>query len=426
MINFFRRIRHRLLINNSIVKYTLYAIGEIVLVVIGILIALQINNWNQNKIEQATLRGYLTSISNNIKEDIEKIEIIKQKRINTITRIPYMFQTIGELAFLDIPDIKFASETINAISKLEYLNTDASGFESVKNSGYLSKLQGRDIENLIYKYYNLVQETERKEIDFNKSLQNAINIYNSETVEEEYYLIYPDYIGKRDKLMMLQPALKELIFHPSNVSLYAQTSEKGPELIVNYENLDILGSEIVRMIDNEQQTFDTLSVYNLNNIFDLDSKTGYAKLLINGALNSAYYEIGVATVNNQSIEGIQGINEINFNIPALEWATVYLRNPSNVQADRPIKDFSSYKSIQLELKSDKEEATVFINLKDDEDPDDGSETMIPLILSSDWNTYEIELSKFKTANLEELFVVAGFVFHDHAQKFSIRNIAYVK
>ena len=45
MIQFFRRIRQKLLEENRFVKYLLYALGEIVLVVIGILIALQINNW---------------------------------------------------------------------------------------------------------------------------------------------------------------------------------------------------------------------------------------------------------------------------------------------------------------------------------------------------------------------------------------------
>jgi hypothetical protein len=47
MIKFFRRIRQQLLTENKFPKYLLYAIGEIVLVVIGILIALQINNWNE-------------------------------------------------------------------------------------------------------------------------------------------------------------------------------------------------------------------------------------------------------------------------------------------------------------------------------------------------------------------------------------------
>ena len=49
MINFFRKIRKKLADDNQIVKYSRYAVGEIVLVVIGILIALSINNWNEAK-----------------------------------------------------------------------------------------------------------------------------------------------------------------------------------------------------------------------------------------------------------------------------------------------------------------------------------------------------------------------------------------
>jgi hypothetical protein len=49
MIKFFRKIRQRLLSGNKFSKYLIYAIGEIILDVIGILIALSINNWNENR-----------------------------------------------------------------------------------------------------------------------------------------------------------------------------------------------------------------------------------------------------------------------------------------------------------------------------------------------------------------------------------------
>ncbi|MHA1444306.1 MAG: DUF6090 family protein [Candidatus Hodarchaeales archaeon] len=49
MINFLRRIRRDLINENKVSIYLIYAIGEVVLVVFGILIALQINNWNENQ-----------------------------------------------------------------------------------------------------------------------------------------------------------------------------------------------------------------------------------------------------------------------------------------------------------------------------------------------------------------------------------------
>ncbi|NNF86407.1 MAG: hypothetical protein HKO48_02830, partial [Nitrosopumilus sp.] len=55
MIKFFRRIRKDLMETGKTSKYLKYAIGEIILVVIGILIALQINNWNENRKAEAEL-----------------------------------------------------------------------------------------------------------------------------------------------------------------------------------------------------------------------------------------------------------------------------------------------------------------------------------------------------------------------------------
>ena len=63
MLKFFRKIRKELLSENSFSKYLLYAIGEIILVVIGILIALQINNWSEEKKDTKKEYQILLSIS---------------------------------------------------------------------------------------------------------------------------------------------------------------------------------------------------------------------------------------------------------------------------------------------------------------------------------------------------------------------------
>lgn len=52
MFPFFRKIRKRMADDNKPMKYARYAVGEIVLVVIGILIALQVNNWNTNRMQR--------------------------------------------------------------------------------------------------------------------------------------------------------------------------------------------------------------------------------------------------------------------------------------------------------------------------------------------------------------------------------------
>ena len=62
MIKFFRKIRFSLLSENKTSKYFKYAFGEIILVVIGILIALQINNWNENRKNKITEADYYCRI----------------------------------------------------------------------------------------------------------------------------------------------------------------------------------------------------------------------------------------------------------------------------------------------------------------------------------------------------------------------------
>ncbi|MGB3342866.1 MAG: DUF6090 family protein [Aequorivita sp.] len=70
MIKFFRKIRQKALTENKLSKYLLYAIGEIILVVIGILIALSINNWNQEKSDRKIEKDYIFSLIEDAKTDL--------------------------------------------------------------------------------------------------------------------------------------------------------------------------------------------------------------------------------------------------------------------------------------------------------------------------------------------------------------------
>lgn len=70
MLRFFRTIRKKLIEEDNVRKYLLYAIGEILLVVIGILIALQVNNWNEERKNKQQTIQYLTSLKSDLIEDI--------------------------------------------------------------------------------------------------------------------------------------------------------------------------------------------------------------------------------------------------------------------------------------------------------------------------------------------------------------------
>lgn len=92
MIKFFRKIRQNLLSEGKTGKYLKYAIGEILLVVIGILIALQINNWNEERKLKATADAYIERLISDIIADTTLIHKGLNIRRETIKNIEAYFQ----------------------------------------------------------------------------------------------------------------------------------------------------------------------------------------------------------------------------------------------------------------------------------------------------------------------------------------------
>ena len=71
MIRFFRKIRIKLLPENKLAKYFIYALGEVLITVIGIMIAIQINNWNQQRLAEIKINRLLLEIQDNLANEIE-------------------------------------------------------------------------------------------------------------------------------------------------------------------------------------------------------------------------------------------------------------------------------------------------------------------------------------------------------------------
>ena len=92
MILFLRKIRKNLLSDNKITQYSLFALGEILLVIIGILVALQINNWNTEKQELKELKGCLSNGAKNLNADLIHVLEIKQFRDSSIEQSQYFFE----------------------------------------------------------------------------------------------------------------------------------------------------------------------------------------------------------------------------------------------------------------------------------------------------------------------------------------------
>ena len=95
MLRFFRKIRHSFLKKGNIQQYIFYAIGEIFLVVIGILIALQINNWNQLQSLKKLEQEYLINLKRECQLNLEELNLVYQNRENTINDIIKLMELSG-------------------------------------------------------------------------------------------------------------------------------------------------------------------------------------------------------------------------------------------------------------------------------------------------------------------------------------------
>ncbi len=93
MINFFRKIRQNLLMENKTGKYFKYAIGEIVLVVISIMIALQVNNWNENRTKKQIYKTHLTNLIEDLKTDQQRMQALERRHSFRYYSMLYMLRT---------------------------------------------------------------------------------------------------------------------------------------------------------------------------------------------------------------------------------------------------------------------------------------------------------------------------------------------
>ena len=171
MIKFFRKIRRSLLLENKISKYLIYAIGEIILVVIGILIALNINNKNEQRIKAEKL-------------DTIYIEIQRELALN-INRVSFLID------FYEKKDSLIYLVLNNKLTKADYIKTPEIAYVlfyndqfNIQNKGYLQLTNELDVlpENFsaILNKLNIVYEANKYVID---NAQRKFNEFNWNSVK---------------------------------------------------------------------------------------------------------------------------------------------------------------------------------------------------------------------------------------------------
>ena len=179
MIKFFRKIRQNLFLENKTGKYFKYAVGEIVLVVIGILIALSINNWNENRLKSNKETTILANIHKEFIQNKIQLERVikghKREHSNSAKIIslfpitskpePIVLDSLSGYLWESYEGYTFdpSQTSINAL-------ISTSSFDIISNA---------DLRNLLISWNDLVkdyQEEERHNIDF---IMNKYEVYIS-------------------------------------------------------------------------------------------------------------------------------------------------------------------------------------------------------------------------------------------------------
>ena len=144
MIKFFRKIRQNLLSEGKTGKYFKYAIGEIVLVVIGILIALSINNWNEERKERNKEINYLKNLKIDLQNEILNSEEFTSYHFNKVLACSKL---INGDAPKNIKDVQVYTDTYEAVFNWKDFVPNNNTFKELLSSGNLSLIKNDSIKN---------------------------------------------------------------------------------------------------------------------------------------------------------------------------------------------------------------------------------------------------------------------------------------
>jgi len=198
MIKFFRKIRQNLLSERKTGKYFKYAVGEIILVVIGILIALQINNWNEKRIQNQALKNIYRIIVEDLKNDISDINLVlKYKK----EREPIFDKILDGI--MSKKDYENCNECVHLIVGSPDLSIERRGYNLLNNFGS-SKISADSLTIKIVQFYT----KQLNELNVDNPMRGN-DIENNVNHWRDNYNWYSDYITGRNIDGFIEYALND-------------------------------------------------------------------------------------------------------------------------------------------------------------------------------------------------------------------------
>lgn len=172
MIHFFRKMRSDLMNTNNnhkheqrIGRYMKYAVGEIILVVIGILIALAINNWNSERHEALLYQKQLIKIAQNIASDSIQVQKLKQSRQVAINQASTLLMVLDNRT--EMEPHQFVNSFLSLTGELKFVSDIDKSFQN-----QFENYQNTNIHELLDDYHKLVEEIQFREFRHNEFSEN--------------------------------------------------------------------------------------------------------------------------------------------------------------------------------------------------------------------------------------------------------------
>ncbi|MEM9000643.1 MAG: DUF6090 family protein [Bacteroidota bacterium] len=239
MIKFFRHIRQKLLSENKFSKYLVYAIGEIVLVVIGILIALQINTWNEQRKSIKKEKLYLAEIKSSLISDtiqIKSILAFNQEKLKVVKGFMGVFS-----------DTLTNVERFGIIQKYTIPFTDYQTFipnktawNNLTTSESLNLIQNRELRTILMEYYGY---------DYASSVQERIKTMNRKVIDENFPQFFTkEYVLENLQLSTQLPSQDDNTIHLNQTFL---SDLFGIIYLINLQNegLENINARIIAALD---------------------------------------------------------------------------------------------------------------------------------------------------------------------------------
>lgn len=160
MLLLLRQIRRKLMTENKFTTYLLYAIGEIVLVVIGILIAISLDSWNAEQTRSNENEKLLINLIRDLKRDSARFYFIAEGKDPNVTSLRTGIDNCKKLKKISYMQLNAqwvdSLQTINGNAGFEVLNAETNVYDQLKSTGRLYSIGSDTLRLKIIEYYSRV------------------------------------------------------------------------------------------------------------------------------------------------------------------------------------------------------------------------------------------------------------------------------